>query len=486
MTDPAAPRPNDEPLRSVHSTTFPELLERGGLSVAISTYQANKLIVARADRGQLNTHFRPFDRPMGMAAKAEKLAIGTEAQIWELSNVPAAAAKLDPAPAHPNRVHDACFLPRRLHVTGDIDIHEMAYGRAHNEHRDELWFINTRFSCLCTLDVAYSFVPRWRPPFVTGYDLSDRCHLNGLALRDGKPRYTTALGQTDTPTGWRKRKATGGVLMDVTTDDILVEGLSMPHSPRWYRDRLWVLESGRGALSTVDLATGKLTDVACLPGFTRGLSFWGNYAFVGLSQVRESAIFSGIEIAKQAERYCGVWVVDIVSGQVVALLRFEAAVQEIFAVQVLAGMAFPDVLTDDRDRLAHSYVVPDAALQEVVNLENSDLERFPAVPFERGNRCYAAGDFVGAIEAYRACLDLDPNYPEATYQLGQCHMAQRALADAIGAFEQVLETDPNHARALWDLGQCHANLGNGQLADTYRDRACAIDPNVSLVVDGER
>jgi uncharacterized protein (TIGR03032 family) len=142
------------------------------------------------------------------------LAIGGAYQIWELWNVPAVAAKIDP----PGR-HDACFLPRQIHVTGDIDIHEMAYVG------DELWFVNTRFSCLCTLDRYHSFVPRWRPPFVTAYDLSDRCHLNGLGLRDDRPRYITALGETDSREGWRSNKATGGILMDIQTNQILCQGL---------------------------------------------------------------------------------------------------------------------------------------------------------------------------------------------------------------------------------------------------------------------
>src|SRR5262249_55663033 len=97
-------------------------------------------------------------------------------------------------------------------------------------------------------------------------------------------------------------------------------------------------ESGAGTLGYIDEQTQKYHPVADLPGFTRGLDFAGNLAFVGLSQVRESAVFSGIPITDRLaenERTCGICVIDLVSGQVVALLRFETAVQEIFAVKVL-------------------------------------------------------------------------------------------------------------------------------------------------------
>jgi uncharacterized protein (TIGR03032 family) len=350
-------------LQSIHTNSFPQLLEHLGISLVVSTYQAGKLIVIRNDSGLINTHFRNFPKPMGIAVNQGKIALGTGYQIWQLYNVPAVANRLKP----PNK-HDACYLPRTIHLTGDIDIHEMAY------IDEDLWFINTRFSCLCSLDSAYSFVPHWHPPFVTAYDTNDRCHLNGLAVRDKQIRYVTALGTTDTPGGWRNNKHNGGIIMDITTNNFICQGLSMPHSPRWYRDGLWVLESGNGSIARVDLKTGELTTIVTLPGFTRGIDFYGDYAFIGLSKVRESAVFSGIPITERlTERICGVWVVNIVTGQIVAYLRFTTGVEEIFAVQVLTGQRFPEIINDDEELLKSSYVIPDAALAEVARVSPEDL-----------------------------------------------------------------------------------------------------------------
>ena len=222
--DSAAPAPATEmsPLRSVHTTGLPGLLDQLGVSVAVTTYQAGKLVVLRADGGSVQTHFRNFIRPMGFAAEGNRLAIGSASEIWEFLNVPAVCAKLEPAGRH-----DACYLPRACHVTGDVQIHEMAWAG------DELWFVNTRFSCLCTRQSAYSFVPRWRPPFISGLAPEDRCHLNGLCLIDGRPAYVTALGETDTAGGWRANKKDGGLVIDVQSNRIVLRGLSMPHSPRW-------------------------------------------------------------------------------------------------------------------------------------------------------------------------------------------------------------------------------------------------------------
>jgi uncharacterized protein (TIGR03032 family) len=343
------------PLRSVHTPSFAALLKQLGVSLVVSTYQAGKLVILRAEDDLVNTHFRAFNKPMGVAAGVRQLAVGTSWNIWEFRNMPDVARKLDP----PGR-HDGAYLPRAAHVTGDIDVHEMAFAG------EELWFVNTRFSCLCTRDADHSFVPRWRPGFVTALAPEDRCHLNGLGMHNDRPKYVTALGETDTAQGWRQNKANGGILVDVSTGEILLRGLSMPHSPRWYADRLWLLESGRGTIAIVDLASRCVEPIAELPGFTRGLDFYGPYAFIGLSQVRDSAVFSGIPITERlTERICGVWVVHIRSGRIVAFLRFEDAVQEIFAVCVLAGIRYPDVVSDDERWIASSYVIPDEALPDV-------------------------------------------------------------------------------------------------------------------------
>jgi uncharacterized protein (TIGR03032 family) len=279
--------------------------------------------------------------------------VGTQSQVVEYRNLPQVIDKLERGP----EPYDACFVPRRTHYTGDVRIHDIAYAGG------ELWIVATRFSCLATLDNEYSFVPRWRPPFITALAADDRCHLNGLCVIDERPRYVTALGASDEAGGWREHKATGGVLIDVDSSETVVSGLSMPHSPRWYRDQLWILESGEGTLATVDLADGSVETVAELPGFTRGLAFAGPLAFVGLSQVREATTFGGLPLTgRLEERQCGVWIVNVETGAVVGFLRFEDLVQEIFDVQVLPGLRFPEFAEHGSDAVNLSYVVPDDAL----------------------------------------------------------------------------------------------------------------------------
>lgn len=326
---------------------FGKLLSRLGSSVLVSTYQTNRLISLRAVDGNLGVHLRNFQRPMGMAALPNGLALGTRSEVIEFRNIPEAAADLEPPGAH-----DGCYLPRSAHVTGDIAVHDLAWGDA------GLWVVATKFNCLATLDAEHSFVPRWRPPFISALVPEDRCHLNGVAVVEGLPRYVTALGTTDEPGGWRRDKAAGGVLMEVPSGRIVVDGLSMPHSPRWHRGTLWVLESGRGRLLEIEPTSGESRVVAELPGFARGLALHDGIAFVGTSQARETAVFGGLPIADLADPVCAVWAVALKTGRVVASVRFEDQIQELFDVSLLAGVRYPEVVEWGAELARNSWSVP--------------------------------------------------------------------------------------------------------------------------------
>lgn len=459
-------------LASVHTASMPELLDQLGASLLVTTYQAGKVILVRCDRDAtdgpvLNTHFQEFDKPMGVCARDHRLAIGGAHAIWEYRNVPAAASQLDP----PGR-HDTCYVPRSVHFTGDIDVHEVNWS-----NQGELWLVNTRFSCLCTVDADNSFYPRWRPPFVSALAPEDRCHLNGLAMRDGRPRYVTALGETDTRAGWRADKVTGGILIDTEDAGATVRGLSMPHSPRWYRDRLWVLESGRGSLATVDLTSGAVRSRASLPGFTRGLDFLGRFAFVGLSKVRETAVFSGLPITRaHTDRQCGIWVVDIEAGATVGFLRFESGVEEIFGVQVLPRARFPELLPGDSRLVRKTYVLPDQVLAEVTVPSREDIERAPDGIMAQAAEHFRGGEFEQAAAAFRACLDIQNDYPDAGYGLGIALAELGRWPEALGYLESSVAHEPDRADIQTSLGSLLQRMGAFDRAMSAFDEAVARQP----------
>ncbi|MCH2109668.1 MAG: TIGR03032 family protein [Polyangiaceae bacterium] len=334
-------------LRSVHTSSMAEVLRQVNGTLAISTYQSGSVILATESKNKVHTHFAQVPKPMGLAYNGNALAIGGRGAIYEYRNQPALLKQLKKTDM------DGCFAPRGQKVTGDILIHEMAWGK------EGLWAVNTRFSCLCTFDADYSFIPRWQPKFIQRLVPEDRCHLNGLAMSDGEPAICSALGtKGDAPAGWRPNKTKGGCLIDIASGEIITQGLCMPHSPRLYRDRLWVLESGTGELQVVDPKTGQRDAVAQVPGFARGLAFYKNIAFIGLSQVREK-IFDGIPLGQRlTEKACGVWAVDIDQGKTMGFLRFDGGVNEVFDVQILGGLRRPTLLEINDPVQLEAFVVP--------------------------------------------------------------------------------------------------------------------------------
>jgi uncharacterized protein (TIGR03032 family) len=329
------------PVNYEYSVTLPELLARLDLSVLISTYQAGRVASIGVHQGQMRVGFAYFDQTMGMTRTPTGLMVGARKMIWSLP------ACRDIAPQiKPEGEHDIAFLTRSCHWTGPLMVHDLAFCG------QRLWVVNTLFNCLATLEGDWSFVPRWKPPFIAEIAPGDRCHLNGLAIQeDGSaPAYVTALGETDTENGWRPQKATGGCVLAVATGQVVLRGLSMPHSPRLYRGQLYFLDSGQGTLNVWDPVGGTAQVVAQLPGFTRGLDCWEGHGFVGLSQIRETAVFGGLPVANRSEPLrCGLGVVNLATGQVVATFWFNSGVEEVFAVSVLPGYRNPVLVGPDAD-----------------------------------------------------------------------------------------------------------------------------------------
>lgn len=320
--------------RDIHfaySENAASLLAEVKSTLLISTYLTGNVVSVSQWNGRIVPSFHTFDRPMGMAVNDKGIAVGTRNQIWFLRSASDIAQKLEPTGQY-----DAGYLARYAHYTGDIRCHEIAWVDK------ELWIVNTLFSCLCSLHPSYHFAPRWQPPFVSALAAEDRCHLNGLAVEDGRPRYVSAMAESDSRNGWRAIKRTSGCLIDVASGTTVARGFTMPHSPRLSQGKLYVLHSGLGQLEMVNPANGKRDVICQLPGYTRGLAISGSYAFVGLSKIRATSEWDGVPIAAHPDRLkCGVWVVDLNRGQVACTFEFVSGVDELFDVQLMPGITFP-------------------------------------------------------------------------------------------------------------------------------------------------
>ena len=340
------------------TTTFSQsgglmaLLLKLDLAVAFTSYQSGMFHLLGHRGGAGHLHQCAIARPMGLArAGPSGLVLSAGHQLIRFENTLQPHERI-------NNLFDACYVPRTIHMTGEIDAHDVGITAG-----GDPIFANTRMNCLARTDPRYSFAEVWRPPFISALVDEDRCHLNGLAMRDGKPAFVTAVSCSDTIDGWRDRRASGGVVIDVEQGRIICEGLSMPHSPRWHDGALWVLNSGTGELGVVEGAgkTGKgkalgtfVPRVFC-PGFARGLAFHGGYAFVGLSKPRYQR-FEGLALderlrAADSEPWCGIQIIDLARGVCAEWFRIDGAVAELYDVEVLPGIGCPMALAPSSPEL---------------------------------------------------------------------------------------------------------------------------------------
>ncbi|MDP2258808.1 MAG: TIGR03032 family protein [Caulobacter sp.] len=319
------------------SPGFSDWLAGQGASLALTTYQAGRLVmVGRRPDGTVRAHERMIEQCQGLWTDGQSLWTSGMYALWRFENdMPAGA--VTPAGV------DRRFVPREGRITGRIDCHDIGLGQ------DGPIFVNTLFNGLCGISETGSFRPLWKPPFISAWTPEDRCHLNGLAMEGTRPAYVSAVSRSDTLDGWRERRVDGGVIVDVDSGEIVCSGLSMPHSPRLYDDRLWVLNSGRGQFGQVDPATGVFTPVAFCPGYARGLAFIGRHAVIGLSRPRNNQTFAGLPLdeelaARDATPRCGLIIVNIDTGVTEEWLRFAHTLDELYDVAVMPGVTQPEMV----------------------------------------------------------------------------------------------------------------------------------------------
>lgn len=342
------------------SRQLPNWLKDNQLSLGFSTYQAGKVFLIGTEPNSQSLSFfeRTFNRCMGLWASSdgEQLLMSSLYQIWRLSNALKAEEKCNQ--------YDKVYIPQVGYTTGDCDIHDLGV----DEHNNII-FVNTLFNCLATVSEAKSFTPIWIPPFISKLAAEDRCHLNGLAFRDGEPRYVTAISQTDVYEGWREHRQHGGIVMDINTNTIITKGLSMPHSPRWYQNRLWVLNSGQGEFGYIDENNHTFKPIAFCPGYARGLSFYKEFAIIGLSKPRHNKTFEGLALQqklgeKHIEARCGIQIININTGDTVHSLNVGGMIEEIYDVVILPNTLTPMLLGFKTDEIRRFIVMGDNNIGE--------------------------------------------------------------------------------------------------------------------------
>lgn len=510
-----------------YSRHFLEWLHQQQVSVALTTYQTNRLcLIGVQPNGQISTPVWEFERPMGLYTTSERFYLATRYQIWRFENILENGELLQDK-------YDRVYVPRVAYTTGDVDVHDLVV-----DPQGNIIFANTEYSCLATLHPQHSFTPVWQPNFISKLAPEDRCHLNGLAALNGIPRYVTAVSHSDVASGWRHRRSDGGVVIDIQTHDIIARGLSMPHSPRWYQGKLWLLNSGTGDFGYIE--NGEFVAVTFCPGYGRGLAFVGDFAVVGLSKPRDYH-FSGLLLGeklqqKQAEARCGILIIDLKTGNIVEWLDMDTEATELYDVaifpQVQCPMAlgfksgniaklvtiggfkkvnnnysnytskttnkirydlplflrlFRSVNWREGERLSEAIAWIYIQLNKPIELGQNQLnfshkktsnKEQAIANFNQGQDWKKQGKFEQAIACFQKAIAADPNYIPAHNNLGTLLQQQNRLSEAITCYQNALKINPNSALTLTNLGSIYLIEGQLNQAEELLKRALELNPEL--------
>ncbi len=340
------------PFSCSYSPNIPELLLNLQCSIAISTYQAGKVVMlSPKNEDSLIQLPRTFAKPMGIALtdNGNKMAIACKDEITVFRNSSELASFY---PVKPN-VYDALYMPRNTYHTGALDIHDLTWGEG-----GKLYGVNTLFSTIVSIDDDYNFTPYWQPPFITDMVSEDRCHLNGMAELNGQPKYATAFNRGNTPRSWRDVVTTDGIMMDIEKNEIIAEQLPMPHSPRIFNGALYVLFSATGELAKIDVDRGTYDVITKINGFVRGMAHYKDFLFIGLSRLRKnSSTFAKLNIADKALN-AGIAVIHLPTGSVYGEIKYQASVDEIYDVQILPDKIRPNILNTSKPEYKLGVSIP--------------------------------------------------------------------------------------------------------------------------------
>lgn len=322
------------PLAVSHSDGFGRWLSDHDLSIAFTTAPAGRIVFAGLEpAGRVSLFERPLDNATALWARGDTLLTATDFQIWRFDNALAEGEVADG--------YDRLYVPQAAYTTGDVGAGDLALAR-----NGAIVFACRLFNCLAVASEAFSFAPLWRPVFISDLVPEDRCHVSGMTLVDGAPRAVTVTARVDAAGGWKADVVGGGAVIDVRTDAIVADGLSMPAAPRFHGERLWLLDAATGWLGFIHPQNRTFERVTFCPGLPRALDMRGDYAVCAVAPDTGLAGVGALPVDDMLARHaippqCAILVVDTRTGQVAEWLQIDSGADDIPGLALLPGVRRP-------------------------------------------------------------------------------------------------------------------------------------------------
>lgn len=334
-----------------YSRYLPNWLNENKCNIAISSYNSHFIFtIGLDDKDQPFLYCKSAPRAMGICYKNNELIASSLGNITTYTNRGELKDNV-------YGIFDKNFVPNTTIHRQDVDIHDIC-----KTDDGEIYYISAMFSCICKPSKDNkTFEVYWKPPWISKLAAEDRCHLNGLCCIDGKPRFVSSICQGDIVKTWQeKSRVKQGIIYDLENEEIYCEGLSHPHSPRWYNNKLWLLNSGTGYFGHVE--DKKFVEKVFIPGFIRGLAFHNNFAVVTTSLDRHNKDFEEYELGDNLEKKgtkgkCGIWIINMESFDIIHNFEFKGDVRELYDTVIIPECRRVRVMDVNDPKLVDNFIL---------------------------------------------------------------------------------------------------------------------------------
>lgn len=345
----------------VYGRTLLKFLASNDITIAVSSYQSHQILAIGVNDvdtdPDLSIYICPITRCMGMARYKDRVVISNIGSLIVYNHISGTDT-----PKH--GYFTGSYQPRFQYHSPDVDIHDLKVTNT------GIYYISATYNCIAMPSLEKTFEPYWIPPWITlSTDINDPtkkymrredcCHLNGLCCVDEKPKYVTSASRGNILGHWRTHKSEGFVY-DIQKNEVVCEDIHSPHSPNWYRDQLWVFESGTGYFGYVDFKTKSFVKKIFLPGFLRGLTFHDKYAIACLSKDRHDHAFHDLPLRENLRcngtpGQCGFRVIDMDTFSVIEEFTFgsQSGITELYDVICLPGNRTRILNPGENDAVEH-------------------------------------------------------------------------------------------------------------------------------------
>lgn len=305
---------------------FLSVLEKLNVTLLITREYEHLVMALNVKKNKLRQSFIHLPHPSGLAvdAKTNKVYVAATRNPNQIIELAIASNPI-------NKLQEKILMPSRVkYYGGSYYFHDLAFING------SLYANSVGKNSIIMVDFISSKSDRavWSP-LPEKENVRNHIQLNSIAANKSlADSYFSASAEKPgkyKPGDLKFPVDRKGVIFQGKDKKVVARGLTRPHSARLFRNKLWVNNSGYGEFGCIE--NGKFSSFVKLPGWTRGLCFKDNVAFVGVSKVIQKFKIYAPGI-KEKQQQCAVYAIDMRTKKIIGNMEWDYG-NQIFGLETI-------------------------------------------------------------------------------------------------------------------------------------------------------